>query len=115
MDFLDPEIASLSDDERERLRHLMKLESVVKKHPNCPEVFNVISINWDGSVSACCTDYDNRMIVGDLHKQSLQEIWHSKKMDAYRKLLSQMKHDALDVCRNCYDNMSLQEPGIQNI
>jgi hypothetical protein len=55
------------------------------------------------------------MIVGDLHKQSLQEIWHSKKMDAYRKLLSQMKHDALDVCRNCYDNMSLQEPGIQNI
>jgi radical SAM protein with 4Fe4S-binding SPASM domain len=115
MEFIDPDEACLSMEESGRLRHLIKLESVVKKHPVCPEVFNVLSVNWDGSVSACCTDFDNRMIVGNIAEQSLYEIWHSKKMNTYRKLLAGMKHDLLDICRNCYDNMSLQEPGIQNI
>jgi radical SAM protein with 4Fe4S-binding SPASM domain len=115
MDFLNPDDARLSGEERERLRYLIRQESVVKRHPSCPEVFNVLAINWDGSVSACCTDYDNLMIVGNIQDQSLEEIWKSKKMNTYRTLLSRMKHDLLDVCRNCYDNMRLQEPGIQNI
>lgn len=69
--------------------------------PDCPEIFNKLSINWDGSVSACCADYDNYMIVGDLKKQSLKEIWVSKEISEYRDMLVNKRHAELPLCRHC--------------
>jgi radical SAM protein with 4Fe4S-binding SPASM domain len=93
-----------------------KQESVVKKHPECcPEVFDKLSINWDGSVSACCRDYDNKMIIGDMCVHSLKNIWYGKKMNAYRELLSKLQYEKLDLCKTCYDYHGLQTIGLQNI
>lgn len=74
-----------------------------------------MSINWDGTVTAFCGDYDNKMLIGDLKENSLKEIWNSEKADCYRKLLSQKKYDEIELCRYCYNYMELQTPGIQNI
>lgn len=73
--------ADLSDEEKERFEKLRKSENLVKKRPNCcPEVYEKLSIHYDGKVSACCLDYDEVMVVGDLNRQSLQEIWKSKNL-----------------------------------
>lgn len=69
-------------------------------HP-CPEVFSKLSIDWDGRVTACCGDYDRKMIIGDIYKETLAEIWLSKKMEYYRKMLSEMRHAELPLCRSC--------------
>lgn len=71
--------------------------------PNCPEVFNKLSINWDGTVSACCMDYDNEMLVGDVKEQSLRMIWNGKKMKDYQQLIAEDNHWYLPLCQNCYD------------
>lgn len=71
--------------------------------PNCPEVFNKLSINWDGTVSACCADYDNQMLVGDVRENTLKEIWDGQKMRDYRELVVSDSHWTLPVCANCYD------------
>ena len=67
----------------------------------CPEVFGKLSVNWDGTISACCGDYDNKMLVGDVKESSLEKIWHSPKMNYYRKMLKEMRHSELELCRNC--------------
>jgi radical SAM protein with 4Fe4S-binding SPASM domain len=108
LDYIDINHVELPKNDKERLWYLMQRESIDKHHPHCPEVYNVLAINWDGSVSACCADYDNKMSVGNLREKSLLEIWQSKKMNNYRKLLSEFKHETLEVCRNCYDAMGLQ-------
>lgn len=54
----------------------------------CPEIFDKRSINWDGSVSACCGDYDNQLIVGDLNQETLKEIFHGEKIQKIRKILA---------------------------
>lgn len=108
LDHINLEKVKLKPEEKSRLQSLLKCESVSKTHKPCSEVFNVLSINWDGSVSACCADYDKRMLVGDLSKDSIQKIWKSPKMNAYRKLLWEMKHDTLEICRTCYDYMELK-------
>ncbi len=77
------------------------LSEPVKQHRECPEVFDKLSINWDGTVSACCGDYDNLMVVGDVRKEPLKKIWENKKMNYYRKILSNFKHNKIALCRNC--------------
>jgi len=109
MDIIDPLKVRLSNQDRERLEFLKTQESLVKKHFDiCPEVFDKLSINSDGIVCACCFDYDNKMIVGDLQKNTLQEIWSSEKMKKYQKLLAEKHYDAIDLCKHCYDTMKIQ-------
>jgi len=109
MEIIDPLEVKLSNENRERLKFLKTHESSVKKHFDiCPEVFDKLSINWDGTVSACCSDYDNKMIVGDLRKNSIQEIWLSEKMKTYRTILAERRYDAIDLCKHCYDTMGTQ-------
>lgn len=115
LEHINVDEVNLSDDEKSMLRYLKSQESVVKKHYECPEVFDKLSINWDGEVSACCADYDNKMLAGDLKINSLKEIWMSPKMHSYRSLLADMRHDELPLCSTCYNYPNLQTPGLQRL
>lgn len=115
LEHIDIEAVNLTDDEKQTLIRLKEQESVIKKHPECPEVFDKLSILWDGAVSACCGDYDNKMLVGDLKDNSLKEIWEGEQMGLYRSLLADMRHDEIELCSTCYDNFGLQMPGLQQI
>ena len=105
----------LGKEEKEGLKNLISQESLIRKHPECPEVFNKLSINWDGTLTACCLDSDNKMFLGDIRKSSLKQIWRSKKLNEYRTILAEMRHDELDLCKHCFDYMSIQTPGLQGV
>jgi radical SAM protein with 4Fe4S-binding SPASM domain len=78
-----------------------------EKHPSsaapceCPEVFDKLSINYDGSVSACCGDYDNFTIVGNVGTQSIKDIWESDKLASFRKMLVEYRHYQNYLCSRC--------------
>ena len=105
----------LSEKEIHTLKRLKQQETIIKRHPECAEVFDKFTINWDGTASACCNDCDKEMVIGNLTKNSIAEIWHSEKMDFYRNMLAEMRHEELEVCKRCYDYMSLQIPGLQKL
>lgn len=67
----------------------------------CPEVFDKLSVNWDGTVTACCGDYDNFMLVGNIHEQTLQQIWEGEQLAKYRQLLLNYRHSELHLCSRC--------------
>jgi len=113
LEHIDLDDVHLSEKDKKTIDKLKSQESVLKKHPDCPEVFDKLSINWDGSVSACCKDYDNFMLIGDLKHSSLEEIWNSKKMNTYRKILAENGHERLKLCKSCFDYYGLQTPGLQ--
>lgn len=114
LEYVDLNAVRLRDHELEELKRLKQLESLIKVHPECPEVFDKLSINWDGRVTACCGDSDNLMIVGDVTKQTLAEIWNSELMAHYRTVLADMRHDELPLCKSCYDTHGLTIPGLQD-
>jgi radical SAM protein with 4Fe4S-binding SPASM domain len=113
LEHIDPDKTNLGEDKKALLRDLASQESVIKKHPECPEVFDKLSINWDGTVSACSGDYDNKMLIGDLRCNSLQEIWMSEKMASYRAMLVALRHHEIPLCSHCYDYHGLQTAGLQ--
>lgn len=107
LDRADVNAVRLPQREAERLKWLKTQQSLVREHPECPEVFDKLSINWDGSVTACCSDTDNLMLVGDLGTQSLAEIWRSPKLNEIRTVLARHGHDELPLCRTCYNYAGL--------
>lgn len=66
LEHIDEEITSLTKIEKEELAHQKAEQSLVKVHPRrCPEVFSKLSVNWDGTATACCSDSDGLMILGN--------------------------------------------------
>ena len=71
------------------------------KYCECPEVFDKLSINFDGSVSACCGDYDNYTIIGDANTSSLLDIWNGEPLARFRKMLLEYRHNENHLCARC--------------
>lgn len=83
-------------------------ETLSKVHLQvCPEVYDKLSINWDGSVTACCGDYDNMLIVGDLKEKTLQEIYQGERINMIREIISRDAYDEIPLCSTCYQYIEL--------
>lgn len=67
----------------------------------CPMPFYQMVIHSDGLVSACCVDYDKKVIVGDIKTESMKNIWQGEE---YRELRRAILSDCLQAdtrCNNC--------------
>lgn len=73
----------------------------VKWYLPCNEVWQKLSVDWDGKVTACCADYDNLLTIGDIKDSSLIELWNGKNLKAIRTLLENKKHKELSLCSKC--------------
>ncbi len=86
-----------------KLELLKKHETIKKCYRPCTEVYQKLSVDWDGKVSGCCGDYDNFLTVGDVSKSSLYEIWNnSRELEIFRELLDKGMHKSLTLCSTCY-------------
>lgn len=108
-DYMDLNAVRLRPHEKEMLERLSKLQSVEKKHPDpCPQVFDSMSINWDGSVSVCCNDFDNEAVVGKFPEKSLKELWTAPLFKEYRERLARKEYGG-PLCTNCYDYQGMTD------
>jgi radical SAM protein with 4Fe4S-binding SPASM domain len=67
----------------------------------CTYIFYAMAINADGTVSACCPDWDQKLVVGDLQHETLRDIWHSPAMNKLRRLHLRGKRRENPICRAC--------------
>jgi len=67
----------------------------------CTYIFYAMALNADGTVSACCPDWDQKLVVGDLHRDSLRDIWNSPAMRQLRLQHLQGRRRDNPVCRAC--------------
>lgn len=106
---LNVEEMQISEERKQEFRRLQKNENMLKRHlPGCPEVFDKLSIDWDGKVSACCGDYDNELVIGDFKNETLREIFCGERVQTIREMLSREDYDKLPLCRDCYQYIELR-------
>jgi radical SAM protein with 4Fe4S-binding SPASM domain len=67
----------------------------------CKELWRTMMIFWDGRVSICCAAFDDDLIVGDLQKESLDEIWQGDKYRELRRLHAENRAGEIALCRHC--------------
>lgn len=67
----------------------------------CPYIFYSMSVNADGLVSACFLDWSRKLIVGDVRKQTLREIWNSKEFNVLRLQNLEGRRADNSMCAQC--------------
>jgi len=67
----------------------------------CKRPFNTVVITFDGKVVLCCVDYKRKMVMGDLHEESLYDIWNGGKFREVRRLFLDRRKDRIPACRDC--------------
>lgn len=84
----------------EGIHNSQVLPPVADRRP-CSSLWTSIVVLWNGDVSACCVDFDGKLVVGNIFSGSLKQIWFGS---TYRKFrLSHLRQDFGKVprCGGC--------------
>ena len=99
---------NIDEVEKEKIRELQKNEKNNHTYLKvCPEVFDKLSINWNGDVTLCCSDYDNYMLIGNILDSDLKDLFLSKAANNYREVIAKMEYGKIYCCKNCYETVPL--------
>ncbi len=74
----------------------------VNHSKRCTELYNKISISAEGVLKACCDDYDNQLVLGQVGQDSIASVWGGARLSALRKNIA--SGDSARVpkfCRSC--------------
>lgn len=72
-----------------------------KEYLPCPKVHSMLTVQWNGNVTACQGDYDGVMVLGNVNSQTLGKLWKWNRMEQFRTALKAMQHADFPLCKNC--------------
>lgn len=69
-------------------------------HP-CTHPWFGMAVAWNGEVVVCCRDVMHRHVVGNLTRQTVEEVWRGRGFDRLRALQSRGELESLPQCATC--------------
>lgn len=93
-------------NQRGLISNIEKLK--INNHENiynlpCFYPFNTVIVTCEGYITACCMDFQNYLVYGNLNEKKLQDIWNNDVIqELRRKHLNGKIEDT--ICKNCIDN-----------
>jgi len=79
------------------LREVPQDNNIVCQYP-----WQRITITWNGVIPLCISDWNLYTKIGDLNKQTIKEVWHSKEMETYRQIQLNRKRMSIPCCKECH-------------
>jgi radical SAM protein with 4Fe4S-binding SPASM domain len=76
----------------------------------CRLLWTDMVVSFDGRVPLCCNDYENRLILGDIKKQTIEEVWGGKNLKKVRKLHLAGRFKKIPLCKACQYNYHFKSP-----
>ncbi|MBX2967936.1 MAG: SPASM domain-containing protein [Cyclobacteriaceae bacterium] len=67
---------------------------------HCWKMWHSCVITWDGKVVPCCFDKDAHFVLGDLSKNTFEEIWFGDQYNQFRSSLLKSRKE-IEICKNC--------------
>ena len=77
---------------------------VRKKQYSCRYIWQVLQVDWDGTVAMCCEDYETKFPLGNLTRQSPQEIYNSEMFQEQRRRQVEQDFDVPSICKDCIES-----------
>jgi radical SAM protein with 4Fe4S-binding SPASM domain len=68
---------------------------------SCIQAHSRLMIRWDGLVGSCCPDTKGEIVLGDIKKETMLNIWNGEKALALRKSLLDKTAFENSPCKNC--------------
>ena len=67
----------------------------------CSRVWQTFTVLSNGTVALCCLDYEGQVILGDLNKASISEIWNNESYRKIRLLHKTAQQNQIIICKSC--------------
>lgn len=71
------------------------------KRQVCRQAFARLIFNHEGNAHPCCPDIGEKLCLGNIHEQSISEIWNGEKALRLRSALKSGKAFEFEPCRSC--------------
>ena len=72
----------------------------VKRKP-CALIWQKMVVDWNGDAVLCCDDWDHSTVLGNLKKQSIEEIWKGEKLRKIREAHVRGNFKEIPLCAKC--------------
>ncbi|KAF7774130.1 hypothetical protein PCIT_a0528 [Pseudoalteromonas citrea] len=67
----------------------------------CPQLWQRMFVHPDGVATVCCIDSKRELVVGNVHEQTISEIWQGDKYSKLRKLHAEGRSHEIPACARC--------------
>ncbi|MBI4175712.1 MAG: SPASM domain-containing protein [Candidatus Aenigmarchaeota archaeon] len=84
---------------------LYVLNSAVPQTP-CRRLWFDFNVLADGRVALCCLDYDGKVILGDVRKQTVAQVWNGPEYSRIRELHIRGEQSKQPLCNSCHERIS---------
>lgn len=78
-----------------------RMRAQKKHYVPCTFPWYSMTIFWNGQTIICPQDFMGKLIMGDVNKQSIREIWNGEKMRDMRRRLTNKKFEDWMPCLTC--------------
>lgn len=78
-----------------------RMEEIVKTDWACPQLWQPMTIEWDGAIMPCNNDDFRRLSPGNVKDGSVHSSWHDPIVKKARALHRQGRSHQVDACRGC--------------
>ena len=93
-----------------RTAALPSAEELPAKNVYCDYPFNSLHVWASGEVTPCCTYYGRALVLGNVKRQSLKEIWQGEKIATIRKELKTGNlNPTCRICLGSFDHGSFEQ------
>lgn len=67
----------------------------------CSQLWQRMFILWDGDVIPCCNDEERQCLMGNIHQNSIKEIWNNEKYVQTREKHRTGRYYDIEICSTC--------------
>lgn len=75
----------------------------------CNRPWRMLAITWDGLYLPCCVDSQRKCVLGDAHRDSIEDAWNGPVMQDLRRKIKAGQYDEVELCRGCEDVEALSQ------
>jgi len=68
----------------------------------CHNLWTGLIFRYNGDVSLCCLDYENKEVMGNIKTHSISEIWQNEKFKRFRALHNKRELNQINLCKDCH-------------
>lgn len=90
---------------------IVKKENFIKgmKDP-CRFLWTDMVVSYNGDISLCCQDFENKIILGNLKNSTISEVWGGEKLEKIRDWHKKKLFKNIFLCQKCELNYHFRSP-----
>lgn len=89
-----------NDIQKEGTSESFHFNKKLKRKP-CALIWTKMIVDWNGDVVLCCDDWNHSTILGNLKKQTIEEIWKGEKLKKIREAHVKGEFYKIPLCSGC--------------